>query len=352
MKKQRVGGKCPKQWQIRQVDVRSCSVVSRVRVFFSENRLSSWYWCCRLLWEIASKCKIGFAGVVDTVRKMACDLLARPAICWLGLQSAGSACDLLDRPAICWLGLRSAGSACNLLARPAICWIGLRSAGSACDLLARPAICWLGLRSAGSACDLLAGKKGGSLKRHWQLSWPGGPSMVPPPPTRGWPLLLWMATSATRCRPPRSPRRRRSLTWSDREWSLPPPTSPDLKPANLSLLWPASSRPPNLRGFTRGGSRGSGTGNPFPRGSKRGNFEGGRGGRGSGGRGAGNRGNWSGRLLPSLSASAYISPLCFICFCVSRLIIFCLVSLNRVWIICNPVSLLPLKKKNIVLIVV
>jgi hypothetical protein len=39
-----------------------------------------------------------------------------------------------------------------------------------------------------------------------------------------------------------------------------------------------SSRPPNLRGFSRGGSRGSGPGNPFPRGSKRGNFEGGRGG--------------------------------------------------------------------------
>jgi len=54
-----------------------------------------------------------------------------------------------------------------------------------------------------------------------------------------------------------------------------------------------SSRPPNLRGFTRGGSRGSGTGNPFPGGSKRGNFDGGRGGRGSGSRGtgAGNRGN-------------------------------------------------------------
>jgi hypothetical protein len=51
-----------------------------------------------------------------------------------------------------------------------------------------------------------------------------------------------------------------------------------------------SSRPPNLRGFSRGGSRGSGPGNPFPRGSKRGNFEGGRGGRGSGGRGGGNRG--------------------------------------------------------------
>jgi len=51
-----------------------------------------------------------------------------------------------------------------------------------------------------------------------------------------------------------------------------------------------SSRPPNLRGFTRGGSRGSVTGNPFPRGSKRGNFDGGRG-SGSRGTGAGNRGN-------------------------------------------------------------
>ncbi len=48
-----------------------------------------------------------------------------------------------------------------------------------------------------------------------------------------------------------------------------------------------SSRPPNLCGFTRGGSRGSGPGNPFPRGYKRGNFDGGR---GSGVRGAGSRG--------------------------------------------------------------
>ncbi len=53
-----------------------------------------------------------------------------------------------------------------------------------------------------------------------------------------------------------------------------------------------SSRPPNLRGFTRGGSRGSGTGNPFPHGSKRGSFDGGRGGRGSGGRGAGAGNRW------------------------------------------------------------
>ena len=46
-----------------------------------------------------------------------------------------------------------------------------------------------------------------------------------------------------------------------------------------------SSRPPNLRGFTREGSRGSGPGNPFPRGSKRGNFDGGRGARCAGSRG-------------------------------------------------------------------
>jgi hypothetical protein len=37
-----------------------------------------------------------------------------------------------------------------------------------------------------------------------------------------------------------------------------------------------SSRLPSLRGFTRGGSHGSGSGNPFPRSSKRGNFDGGR----------------------------------------------------------------------------
>jgi uncharacterized membrane protein YgcG len=59
-------------------------------------------------------------------------------------------------------------------------------------------------------------------------------------------------------------------------------------PALTSFRTPI--RPPNLRGFTRGGSRGSGTGNPFPRAPKRGSFDGGRGGRGSGGRGAGNRG--------------------------------------------------------------
>ncbi len=55
-------------------------------------------------------------------------------------------------------------------------------------------------------------------------------------------------------------------------------------PALSSFRSPGPSRLPSLRGFTRGGSRGSGfgPGNPFPRGFKMGKFGGGRGGGGRG----------------------------------------------------------------------
>ncbi len=55
---------------MRQVDVRSCSVVSGVPVFFSENRLSSWVRVLSTPYrEMVIECEIGFAGVVDTVGK-------------------------------------------------------------------------------------------------------------------------------------------------------------------------------------------------------------------------------------------------------------------------------------------
>ncbi len=53
-------------------------------------------------------------------------------------------------------------------------------------------------------------------------------------------------------------------------------------PALSSFRTTGSSRQPSLRGFTRGGSRGAGSGNPFPRGFKMVKFGGGR---GAGGRG-------------------------------------------------------------------
>jgi hypothetical protein len=144
------------------------------------------------------------------------------------------------------------------------------------------------------ACDLLAGKKGASPEEALAAF-------------STWGTVHGSTASYTRM----------ALALVDGLFGSPPPAAPVLpaqpqphlkrqmvesstsyesgseagQPIPALTSFRTSRRPPNLRGFTRGGSRGSGTGNPFPRGLKRGNFEGGRGGRGSGGRGAGNRRN-------------------------------------------------------------
>jgi hypothetical protein len=146
------------------------------------------------------------------------------------------------------------------------------------------------------ACDLLAGKKGASPEEalaafstwgtihgstasytRMALALVDGHFGSPPPAAAVLP-------------PQPQPHLKRQRAESSTSYTSYESGSEAGQPIPALTSFRTSSRPPNLRGFTRGGSRGSGTGNPFPRGSKRGNFDGGRG-SGSRGTGAGNRGN-------------------------------------------------------------
>jgi hypothetical protein len=137
------------------------------------------------------------------------------------------------------------------------------------------------------ACDLLAGKKCASLEEALAAF-------------STWGTVHGSTASYTRM----------SLALVDSHFSNTPPAAPVLpalpsqnpkrqraesstsyesgsesgQPIPALSSFRTSSRLPSLRGFTRGGFCGSGSGNLFPRGYKRGNFDGGR---GSGGRGAG-----------------------------------------------------------------
>jgi hypothetical protein len=143
------------------------------------------------------------------------------------------------------------------------------------------------------ACDLLAGKKGASAEEalaafsawgtihgstasytRMALALVDGHFGSPPPAAAVLPSQL-------------QPSQKRQRADSSTSYTSYESGSEAGQPIPALTSFRTSSRPPNLRGFTRGGSRGSGTGNPFPHGSKRGNFDGGRGGRGSGSRGAG-----------------------------------------------------------------
>jgi hypothetical protein len=86
-----------------------------------------------------------------------------------------------------------------------------------------------------------------------------------------------LATPVVPPRPPQHQKKPRAESTSSYESSS---ESGQPIPALSSFRTSGPSRLPSLRGFTRGGSHGSGSGNPFPRGFKMGKFGGGPGGGG------------------------------------------------------------------------
>jgi hypothetical protein len=126
------------------------------------------------------------------------------------------------------------------------------------------------------ACDLLAGKKDASLAAF--SSW-GTVHGYNASYTRMSLSLIDChfgktppAAPVLQARPPQHQKRPRAESSTSCESG-----SESGQPIPALSSFRTSERQPSLRGFTRGGTRGSGTGNPFPRGFKRGNFIGGRG---------------------------------------------------------------------------
>jgi hypothetical protein len=127
------------------------------------------------------------------------------------------------------------------------------------------------------ACDLLAGKKGASLEEALAAFSTWGTVHGSTASYTRMALALVDGHFGNTPPPPQHLKRQRVESSTSYESG-----SESGHPIPALTSFRTSSRPPSLRGFTRGGSRASGSGDPFPRGSKRGNFDGGR---GSGGRG-------------------------------------------------------------------
>jgi hypothetical protein len=134
------------------------------------------------------------------------------------------------------------------------------------------------------ACDLLAGRKGASLEEalaafsSWRTVHGSNASY-----TR---MALSLVDSYFGKTTPAAPVLPKNTTQQQKQQRAESSTSYESgsesgQPIPALSSFRTSSRQPSLRGFSRGGSRGSG--NPFPRGYKRGSFDGSRG-RGSRGK--------------------------------------------------------------------
>ncbi len=139
-------------------------------------------------------------------------------------------------------------------------------------------------------------ERGQASRRPWRHSPPGAPSTAPTPRTPGWPCDSYFGKSA-----PAAPvlpktalqqlKRQRAESSTSYESG-----SESGQPVPALSSFRTSSSQPNLHGFSRGGSWGFGSGNPFPRGYKRGGFD----------RGRGSRGKWAAFIVttphPTLSS--------------------------------------------------
>ncbi len=133
------------------------------------------------------------------------------------------------------------------------------------------------------ACDLLAGKKGASLEESLVAfsSW----GTVHGPNSSYTRMALALVDSyfgKTAPTVPTVPVVSKAATQQLKRQRAESSTSYESgsesgQPIPALSSFRTSSRQPSLRGFSRGGSRGSGSGNPFPRGFKGGRFDGGRG---------------------------------------------------------------------------
>jgi hypothetical protein len=132
------------------------------------------------------------------------------------------------------------------------------------------------------ACDLLAGKKGASLQEALAAFSSWGTVHGPNASYTRMALALvdsYFGKSAPAATVvPKTATQQRQRAESSTSYES---RSESGQPIPALLSFRTSSRQPNLRGFSRGGSRESGI--PFPRGYKRGSFDGGRG-RGSRGK--------------------------------------------------------------------
>jgi hypothetical protein len=139
------------------------------------------------------------------------------------------------------------------------------------------------------ACDLLAGKKGATLQEALAAFFSWG-IVHGPNASYTW-MALALVDSYFGKTTPVAPVMPKTVTQQLKRHRVKSSTSYESgsesgQPIPALSSFRTTSRQPNLRGFTRGGSRGSGSGYPFPpfpHGNKRGSFDGGRG-RGSSGK--------------------------------------------------------------------